>query len=702
MKKVLLFTIAGFLGAHVSAQIIQETSIESQSASIDIVNQTTPNYSKSPILSPEAAGDTIWIEDFANGIPTGWILSGANSSSCPWRYSHTGSNGFFNGSYPVAADPMNSVTASNGFLLCDPDSSNQALYGQPSGTTYQYLESFITSAPVDLSANPSVRLEFEQSFRYNNSPTLDVSVSTDGVTWTTFDAKGTVGANQASADPTTFSIDVSSIVGGSSTAYIKIGWSARVYFWMIDDIRFVIPPANDLAITQEYYNGYADSTNTLYYKRIPSRQASSDTITFGGVIENVGSVAQTNTQVQVEVDYNGNNIFGATSTGITSMVGASDSLDVSATFSANSGTGMYSVTFTAISDSVDGTPFNNVIADSFEVTANEYARDNSILTSGNWYNATSDWEMLSLFRMGSADTALAISVRFPVFSSGRGLAEGDAVSYYLYADADLENPIAKNEFHIVTAAEVDTWITLPLPIVTLTPGFYYAGFKIYNDNSAVGSNSEINAKTPPFSVLVRVDAATAADPWSYTTSLTPFIHLFTSDPDACNGVTIAIADTVYDNQEIGAINIGVTGGTPNYTYSWTGPQGYVSTVQNPNDIPHQGVYNVVVTDVFGCTGSLDVPVAGIVTVDELGFDNTLSLFPNPNSGTFRLTADNVASGEYTVVVRNVVGQNIYVQTISANGSISQDIQLDNLNKGVYFLELSNEAGNKEVIKFIVE
>ena len=111
--------------------------------------------------------------------------------------------------------------------------------------------------------------------------------------------------------------------------------------------------------------------------------------------------------------------------------------------------------------------------------------------------------------------------------------------------------------------------------------------------------------------------------------------------------------------------------------------------------------DITVADLQTVT-ELDCSDMGIVTVDELGFDNTLSLFPNPNNGTFRLTANNVASGEYTVVVRNVIGQNVFVQTISANGTISQDIQLDKLNNGVYFLELSNEAGNKEVIKFIVE
>ena len=45
------------------------------------------------------------------------------------------------------------------------------------------------------------------------------------------------------------------------------------------------------------------------------------------------------------------------------------------------------------------------------------------------------------------------------------------------------------------------------------------------------------------------------------------------------------------------------------SYSWTGPNGYLSNIQNPNDIIDPGNYTVVVTNANGCTNS-DVAVVG--------------------------------------------------------------------------------------------
>lgn len=45
-----------------------------------------------------------------------------------------------------------------------------------------------------------------------------------------------------------------------------------------------------------------------------------------------------------------------------------------------------------------------------------------------------------------------------------------------------------------------------------------------------------------------------------------------------------------------------SGGTPSYTYAWSGPGGYTSTVQSPTGLKY-GEYTVVITDMNGCTFS---------------------------------------------------------------------------------------------------
>ena len=55
----------------------------------------------------------------------------------------------------------------------------------------------------------------------------------------------------------------------------------------------------------------------------------------------------------------------------------------------------------------------------------------------------------------------------------------------------------------------------------------------------------------------------------------------------------------------GAINVGVVGGTPIYTFAWTGPNAFRSTNQNLVNVP-AGTYNLIVTDNLGCTKPFSV------------------------------------------------------------------------------------------------
>ena len=43
---------------------------------------------------------------------------------------------------------------------------------------------------IDLTGFPNVSLEFEHSFRFNNSINLEVSISTDSLSWTTYNVQG--------------------------------------------------------------------------------------------------------------------------------------------------------------------------------------------------------------------------------------------------------------------------------------------------------------------------------------------------------------------------------------------------------------------------------------------------------------------------------------------------------------------------------
>ena len=110
----------------------------------------------------------IWEEDFANGFPNGWVTYSNNTqggpATCKWKWSTVGSWGYWQGTQGQSpAQAINSTTATNGFLISDTDSANHHAYGQPSGSTYQYIDSYFITDAIDLSNYHEVTLEFEHS-----------------------------------------------------------------------------------------------------------------------------------------------------------------------------------------------------------------------------------------------------------------------------------------------------------------------------------------------------------------------------------------------------------------------------------------------------------------------------------------------------------------------------------------------------------
>ena len=174
----------------------------------------------------------IWSEDFSGGFPALWSTSSSNMAgafaTCPWAWTTDGTWGYWNGNQGTAAsNALTSSTAFDGFLICDTDSANHYANGQPSGSTYEYIESLVTTNAIDLSIHSAVSLEFEHLFRYNNlgngsftPPT--VYVSTDSINWTSYLVNGGISNNTQSSNPVVTSVNISSIAGNQSTVYLSL------------------------------------------------------------------------------------------------------------------------------------------------------------------------------------------------------------------------------------------------------------------------------------------------------------------------------------------------------------------------------------------------------------------------------------------------------------------------------------------------
>lgn len=131
----------------------------------------------------------------------------------------------------------------------------------------------------------------------------------------------------------------------------------------------------------------------------------------------------------------------------------------------------------------------------------------------------------------------------------------------------------------------------------------------------------------------------------------------------------------------GSITINPTGGTPiqvspgvfDYTYAWTGPNGFVSASQNLSGL-FAGTYDLIITDDLGCQDNLTVTltepteilITAVTTAIECYGDNdatiavTLSGGNPPYSTSWSnlaigLNQSNLSAGDYTITVTDSIG-----------------------------------------------
>ena len=174
------------------------------------------------------------------------------------------------------------------------------------------------------------------------------------------------------------------------------------------------------------------------------------------------------------------------------------------------------------------------------------------------------------------------------------------------------------------------------------------------------------------------------------------------------------------NAKTGAIDLTVTGAKSPYTYAWTGPSGYVASVEDITGLA-AGTYIVTVTGKYGCSASAaitltqpagsPVSVTGIVTNENpIGSFNgsvniTPSLGTSPytyawSTGAVSEDVNNLGNGLYTVVVSDAnsctVSKNFTVNYVGGSLMILSLTKTDgkcfNVSSGTVDLEVSGGSG----------
>jgi PKD repeat protein len=132
------------------------------------------------------------------------------------------------------------------------------------------------------------------------------------------------------------------------------------------------------------------------------------------------------------------------------------------------------------------------------------------------------------------------------------------------------------------------------------------------------------------------------------------------------------------------------------SYDWNFGDGSTGTgVQTSHSYAVNGAYNVTLIAGGACgadTLVIPVTVAGI-NVAETPLDRSLSVYPNPTAGVFRVDFELGSSQRVEVKVLNATGQTVWVRSMdSVNGLQHQSIDLSEASAGLYLLQLTTEEG----------
>ena len=176
---------------------------------------------------------------------------------------------------------------------------------------------------------------------------------------------------------------------------------------------------------------------------------------------------------------------------------------------------------------------------------------------------------------------------------------------------------------------------------------------------------DVAGGTPPYVYAWTLDSV----PFSIDEDLTDLgpgeYNISVTDVNNCGPIALTfiieeppVLDVTLDSQtdvlcfgeSTGAINVNVVGGRTDYTFAWTGPNGFVSANQNIDNL-FAGIYNITVTDDSGCTDTLAVE---IIQNDQLDIDVTATEIMCYGDNDAMITINTISGGvaPYTVAWSN--------------------------------------------------
>jgi len=121
------------------------------------------------------------------------------------------------------------------------------------------------------------------------------------------------------------------------------------------------------------------------------------------------------------------------------------------------------------------------------------------------------------------------------------------------------------------------------------------------------------------------------------------------------------------------------------------------------DFKTDGVFDVTLKAISGSTFaeySQKVEVLKSVTSVESIEKPELDVYPNPVKDLLKIKFGNPVEGALKIEIMNITGKSVYSQSINADGLIQTEVNVNQLNPGIYFLRIMNGKNRVADRKFV--
>ncbi len=160
-------------------------------------------------------------------------------------------------------------------------------------------------------------------------------------------------------------------------------------------------------------------------------------------------------------------------------------------------------------------------------------------------------------------------------------------------------------------------------------------------------------------------------------------------------------NTIFDDAGATAITSTVPANAPfTATYS---PENPLSVLNGQNSLGNWtlSAYDNW-TDDTGAITSWSIEICGspVLAIEDTNIDNTFTLWPNPNKGTFNISFNTKGNESIALTAYDIRGRKVTEQRFETNSNVfNQTINFNSLAKGIYILKI--QTGNTELFKRLV-